>query len=358
VTGHAEAATAIQAKRAGDVPRSRTFRRVQAVTLLVVAVSTAIFVFTDHRYVVAGVRALSSFGPPTLVAAVTVVVAGVMTRGVHAYIAYRMLGIPARLGTMVRVSASSHAVGKVTRSGGVAGLLPYYGEARRSGRQVGSVVGAYACMQATTVIAMTLLILSALVIALSTGAFRGVALGDTALAMGGLTVAAVGLAAIGRRRNWTRRFIGGIGRTVARVRRRPTPEIGDDVIGALNRMRQDRRSAAALVLAAVAGKLVGAAALVCVLHGFGVHIGVFRTVLIYVLSQVAGSLGPLPAGLGTAEAALGALLLVSHAPAATIAGSVIAFRLLDLWAPVIAGGLASIRRRSTTPPGTTNSVTC
>jgi uncharacterized membrane protein YbhN (UPF0104 family) len=354
-TGRADATTAIQDESGGDAPLPRTGRRVQAVALAVVAVSTAIFVLTDHRYVGAGVRALSSLGPSTLVFALAVVVAGIMTRGVHAYVAYRMFGMPTRLGTMVRVSASSHAVGKVTRSGGVAGLLPYYSEARRSGRPVGPVVGAYACMQATTMIAMTLVILTALVIALSTGAFRGVALGGTAMAMAGLTVAAAGVAAIGRRRNWPRRIIGVIGRTAARVRRRPTPEIGHDVIGALNRMREDRRAAVALVLAAIAGKLVGAAGLVCVLHGLGVHIGVFRTVLIYVLSQVAGSVGPLPAGVGTADAALGALLLVSHAATATIAGAVIAFRLLDLWAPLIVGGLAGIRRRAT-PRGTTNSV--
>jgi uncharacterized membrane protein YbhN (UPF0104 family) len=113
-------------------------------------------------------------------------------------------------------------------------------------------------------------------------------------------------------------------------------------------MRQDRRSAAALVAAAVAGRLLGAAGLVCVLYGLGVHVGVFRTVLIYVLSQIAAFIGPLPAGIGTTDATLGALLLMARVPAPTIAGAVIAFRLLDLWAPLIAGGLAGIRRRPIT----------
>ena len=86
----------------------------------------------------------------------------------------------------------------------------------------------------------------------------------------------------------------------------------------------------------------------CVLTGLGVSIGVLRTILIYFVTQVAASLGPLPAGVGTTEAALGTLLAASRAPAGTIAAAVIAFRVVDLWLPLVAGGVAGLRRRNPT----------
>src|SRR5262245_33131214 len=138
---------------AAHLPARRGVSRWYAAALAIVGVSTMVFVVANHHIVGDAVRALGRFGPRTIVAAVALVLAGITTRGVQAYVAYRSLGMPARLSTMIRLSAASHAVGKVTKSGGVAGLVPYCGDARRNGRHLGPVVGAYVCMQATSAVA-------------------------------------------------------------------------------------------------------------------------------------------------------------------------------------------------------------
>ena len=106
------------------------------------------------------------------------------------------------------------------------------------------------------------------------------------------------------------------------------------------RLRADWRATAALLGTAVFGKLLGCAALGLVLAGMGIHLGVATVLLVYMLTIMAALVGPLPGGLGVADASLGALLIANGVPAAAAAGAVIAFRLLDLWIPLFVGAVA------------------
>ena len=45
-----------------------------------------------------------------------------------------------------------------------------------------------------------------------------------------------------------------------------------------------------------------------VLAGLGIHLGLATTLLIYTLTLMAALVGPLPGGIGVADASLGALL--------------------------------------------------
>ena len=115
------------------------------------------------------------------------------------------------------------------------------------------------------------------------------------------------------------------------------------------RLRADWRATTALLGTAVFGKLLGCAALYMVLTGMGIHLGVATTLLIYTLTIMAALVGPLPGGIGVADASLGALLIANGVPAPAAAGAVIAFRLLDLWIPLFVGAVAGAhhwRRRA------------
>ncbi len=94
------------------------------------------------------------------------------------------------------------------------------------------------------------------------------------------------------------------------------------------------------MLTAIGGKLLGFAGLLLVLSGLGVHLGLATALLVYTLTLMASLVGPLPGGLGVADASLGALLVANGVSAPQAAAAVVAFRLLDLWLPLLAGGMA------------------
>ena len=77
-----------------------------------------------------------------------------------------------------------------------------------------------------------------------------------------------------------------------------------------------------------------------VLTGLGIHLGLATTLLVYTLTIMAALVGPLPGGIGVADASLGALLIANGVSGPAAAGAVIAFRLLDLWLPLFVGAVA------------------
>jgi putative heme transporter len=122
------------------------------------------------------------------------------------------------------------------------------------------------------------------------------------------------------------------------------PQAEDEFFAAICAVRSTPRRCAPLLAAAAGGKLISALSLYAILAGVGVHLGIATTVVIFVLTLVASAVGPFPAGLGTTEASLGALL-VSHGVAGPVAaGAVLLFRVLDLWLPIAVGGVAALLR--------------
>ncbi|MGH3374825.1 MAG: lysylphosphatidylglycerol synthase domain-containing protein, partial [Actinoallomurus sp.] len=70
-------------------------------------------------------------------------------------------------------------------------------------------------------------------------------------------------------------------------------------------------------------------------------------VALYLLGATAGAAVPMPAGVGSTEAALIAALATVHIPAAQAATGVFLFRIMTFWAPVPAGIMSTrwLRRR-------------
>ncbi|HEY0543165.1 MAG TPA: lysylphosphatidylglycerol synthase transmembrane domain-containing protein [Actinoallomurus sp.] len=121
------------------------------------------------------------------------------------------------------------------------------------------------------------------------------------------------------------------------------------VVQSLRHLLRRPRCLLALVAAATAADLALALAFaMSVMAVPGVPTGsVGSLIALYLLGATAGSAVPMPAGVGSTEAALIAALASVHIPAAQAATGVLLFRVMTFWAPVPAGvmGTRWLRRR-------------
>jgi uncharacterized protein (TIRG00374 family) len=166
-------------------------------------------------------------------------------------------------------------------------------------------------------------------------------------AIGGLAIALLALAGL---RLWRRR-----GSMVARCTRSPMaqrllPPARAAVEDALHTMRQLAHSpmrSALLLLLAAAVKAANVFALLTALWAFHGDVGTWRVAVVYLVGVTTAEAVPVPAGIGTVDAALLAGLVGAGATAGATLAAVIVFRLLTFWAPVLPGVVASgvLRRR-------------
>jgi uncharacterized protein (TIRG00374 family) len=288
-----------------------------------------------------------SLGPAALPIGLAIVAIGVVVRGVQARASFQLVELDAPLAPMVKLSATSYATNKVVKSAGAAGLVPYLAHADRTAASRARVTAAYLSAKVAETVSLCLLVLMALVAGAATGSLHGPALygaigsGAYALVVGALLVlVACRRSVVVTLAVRARAFATRVRTRFNRPHREADGCAGHELACAMERMRADWRSASALLGTAVLGKLLGCAALALVLTGLGIHLGAATLLLVYTLTIMVALVGPLPGGIGVADASLGALLVANGVPAPAAAGAVIAFRLLDLWIPLLVGAVA------------------
>jgi uncharacterized membrane protein YbhN (UPF0104 family) len=343
------------------VDRSHASRphAVPRIAAAILGVSGAWFLLTRSSDLLAAVGSVASLGPEILPIGLGLVALGVLIRGVQARQGFRLVGIPTGLAPtveMVELSACSYATNKVVKSCGAAGLLPFLAEGRRRGHSRAKIIAGYMSMKLAETISLCLLIAVVVLASIATGALHGAVLYGALASLAYAVVVSVSLVVLASSRSAAdaaetllRRVTSRIRALLHRAQPDPGPSAGHELVDALARLRSDPISAMPLLASAVAGKVIGGACLALVLIGFGAGIGLPTIALFYTLTLMAAMIGPLPGGIGVAEASLGALLVARGVPAPTAAAAVIAFRLLDLWLPLLAGalgGLAHSRRVS------------
>jgi uncharacterized membrane protein YbhN (UPF0104 family) len=298
-----------------------------------------------------------AMGPHVLPLALVLVVLGIVNRGLQARASFRLVELPAALPTMTSLSAASYATNKVVKSAGTAGLVPFFAHADRAGHCRARVVAAYVSTKLAETVSLVTLIAVAVAYSAATGGLHGTALFGAIASAGYALVVGIGVVLLASSRSLVE-WVARVGRAVAdRCRRmsgRPSatpmsdgPSAAGELSDALGRLRRDPRAASPLVGTAIAGKLLGFIGLLLVLSGLGIHLGIATALLVYTLTLMAALVGPLPGGIGVADASLGALLVANGVSAPMAAAAVVAFRLLDLWLPLLAGGAAwgaTIRR--------------
>lgn len=149
-----------------------------------------------------------------------------------------------------------------------------------------------------------------------------------------VVVVAIAVTAVHRRRRHAPFRIGaalaGVGRSVRHLVRRPRCLL--TLVGAATAADLALALAFAMSVMAVPGVPTGS---------------VGSLIALYLLGATAGAAVPMPAGLGSTEAALIAALATVHIPAAQAATGVFLFRITTFWAPIPAGILSTrwLRRR-------------
>jgi uncharacterized protein (TIRG00374 family) len=313
----------------------------------VLALSVAWFVVVHADGFLPALGKVASLGPAALPLGLGLVAVGVLNRGLQARASLRLVELDAPLAPMVKVSAMSYATNKVVKSAGASGLVPYLAHADRVGHSRARTTAAYLSGKVAETISLCLLIAVAVTAGAATGGLHGAelyaAIGSAVYAV----VVATALILFASRRSLVVTLARRSRLLRARVRARfghPVREVegcaGHELACAMERMRADWRSTTSLLGTAVAGKLLGCAGLFLVLTGLGIHLDLATTLLVYMLTIMAALVGPLPGGIGVADASLGALLIANGVPGAAAAGAVIAFRLLDLWIPLAVGAVA------------------
>ena len=305
------------------------------------------FVVTHADGFLPAVGKVASLGPAALPIGLALVAVGVVNRGLQARASFQLVELDAPLAPMVKVSAMSYATNKVVKSAGASGLVPYLAHADRVGNSRARTTAAYLSAKVAETTSLCLLVAVAVTAGAATGGLHGAelyaAVGSAVYAL----VVGVGLVLVASRRSLVVAVARCSRQLRARVRARlgrPARDVegcaGHELACAMARLRADWRATTALLGTAVFGKLLGCAALYLVLAGLGVHLGAATTLLVYMLTIMAALVGPLPGGIGVADASLGALLVANGVAAPAAAGAVIAFRLLDLWLPLFVGAVA------------------
>jgi uncharacterized membrane protein YbhN (UPF0104 family) len=326
-----------------DIRRSRSaptlhtvirtlLRRRLATTVLLLAVVAGVGVtFAQRDALVTSLRTCGRLDREIALVASALAVLGAVNRGLQTRRAYASAGLDLEVVHATTLTATSYSGNKFAKSGGLVGLAVHLHDARRRQLDPTRTIAAY------------------IVITLS-GAFGAIGLGALVLATVGLPsflaalVAAVATGWI-TAMLWSR---GGTPRSI--VRRRVDRAAGrfgshvdiDDLGVACRSIAGARRQLAWVGVHAVIGKLLGAVLLALVLRGLDVTaLDTGATIRLYALTLAAAALGPLPAGLGTTEASLAAMLVAAGVDPATGLAVAMAFRAFDLWLPVALGGLVA-----------------
>jgi uncharacterized protein (TIRG00374 family) len=83
------------------------------------------------------------------------------------------------------------------------------------------------------------------------------------------------------------------------------------------------------------------------IRAFGGSLSIASIAVVYLAGSALGSAAPTPGGLGAVEAALSAGLTAAGLPGSTAVSSVLLFRLVTFWLPVLPGWLcfSALQRR-------------
>jgi uncharacterized protein (TIRG00374 family) len=110
-------------------------------------------------------------------------------------------------------------------------------------------------------------------------------------------------------------------------------------LGTLQALTRDRRALARAGGWALANWLLDAAVLLALAATFGRGVPLSAVLLAYVVGQLLAAVPITPGGVGVVEAAMTAALVAAGAPGAAATVTVLGWRLLGHWLPIV-GGLA------------------
>jgi uncharacterized membrane protein YbhN (UPF0104 family) len=315
-------------------------RAVRVVLSLLVVVATAVFLVANRHDIPRSARAVRSADAWWLSVALLLSLALVCAHGLARRAAMGVFGVHLAPARALVAGAVAHSLNIVAKSGGMAGSTVYREEARRSHQPPGLATGGYILAVVLGDASFALVLVASLGVLVSDGRFTA---GDAAAA-GAFTVYLAILVSAVVASARSRGAIRTLHAIPARLRRREPDHTGaDELFDAIQQVR--RRPAA--VLPALGWmlllELLGIGIVWSCLASYGQRTSITVPLVGYGISVLFSIIGVLPAGLGFAEASLGAVLVSFEVPGATAAVVVLSYRLFETWLP-LALGLVLARR--------------
>ena len=322
--------------------------------IAIVCAATAAFVIGKREDLPVAWRSIRHASPGWLMLGLMLSGALVVNMAALEAATQRLFGVHRTARRTLRLTARSHFLNMVTKSGGMAGIAVFNGDSRRHGLSVHRTTAGYIVAELAFHIGFTIVLLMSLPqIAhdhrLNAANTIGLAI-FTALTV--VFIAAV--VAAGRSRESIRRLHSSstaLRNRAARILRRPhhvradDHHAADDLHSAVVLARQHRRGLAPVAVHAILYPLIGVSLLWGSMHALGVSRG-FRAALVgYCIATVFSMIGVLPAGLGFTEASLAATLASYGIPSGRAVAVVCVYRVFELWVPLAAGALA-VRERT------------
>lgn len=317
------------------VSRASGRPRLLAIAVGAVVVGAVVaFLVVNRRDVPDAFRAARHADPWWLVAGLGASAAFIAVYGLARAACIRAFDVVLAPQRAVLTGAVAHSLNIVAKSGGMAGAAVYRAEARRSGRPPALVLGGYMLAVVLGDIAFACTLLASMVLLAVDGRFtRADAIAGAVFTLYfGVTLVAVLAAA--RSRDAIRRLHA----LPARLRRRPpdhTP--ADELFDAVQRLRGRPGAAVRAFGWMLTIEALGVSLVWLCLAAFGHRTGVTVPVVGYGISVLFSIVGFLPAGIGFAEASLGAVLVSFDVPGPVAAVVVITYRLLETWIPLATG---------------------
>ncbi len=274
--------------------------------------------------------------------------------------AYRAVGLHVPFRAMLRVSAGAAFLNMISKSGGMGGLALFLRDAGRRGQPRSRVVSAYILAALLGHAAFTLTLATALVVVRLDGRLtRAEVVASSVFTVYVAAQAVVFVAAVRSRRalRMLHALPARIGRRLARLAgRHPPPaepdhEAADDLYEAMGLLLSRPRRMLIPGFHALMVEAIGVATIWMVLASFGEQVHPQVPLVAYSVSVLFSIVGVLPAGVGFAEASLGAVFVSFGIPGPTAAVAVMTYRVFEVWLPFVIGAWAaqSVARRKGEP---------
>lgn len=321
----------------------------QFVGIGVLLVLAGAFVWANRSELPALASALRSTNPWYAGMAAALSLLFVVNYAALQYTAFRSVGVSDSFSSQVRLATAGLFLNTVAKSGGMGGLAIFLREAGGKGWPRGRVITGYVLAHVLGQAAFAATLAAALVVLVIDGKLnRGEALATAVFGIYLVSQVVVAVAAL-RSRSALRTLYALPGRAKGRARlwlgrgassASDSTEAADELYDAVSWLRDDLRVIGRPVFHAVMVEAVGVATIWAVLLALGTGKGLDVALVAYSIGVLFTIVGVLPAGLGFAEASLGAVFISFGVPTATAAAAVITYRLFEVWLPFLAGAWA------------------
>jgi uncharacterized membrane protein YbhN (UPF0104 family) len=259
----------------------------------------------------------------------------------------RAVGLAASANRLVLTAVKANSLNLVVKSGGMAGLATFIADGRRRQVPRGSIIAAYVLVITLLEVAFATLLVVVLVIVVADGRITTPESVAGGLFACYLAIRVSILVVAWRSRSTLRTMFAWPSRAWARFMHHPPPErsheSADELFDALQLVRAAPTRALPTTVHALMVDLIGVIELWAVCRAIGAGTGLTVAFIGYVVSVLFTIMSVLPGGLGFVELSLGAVLVSFGATAVTAAAVVVLYRLFELWLPLLAGGLATVR---------------